>query len=79
MRSERVNHIKSMEKTIGKENYKHQIPTVSKIIEEKEAKLEPVRLLLADLEEARVVILKNCLSQGYDAREEGLLWVLREL
>lgn len=49
LRTERTNHIKSMEKLVGKENYKHQIPTVSRIIEEKEAKLEPVKQLLADL------------------------------
>jgi hypothetical protein len=79
LRGERTHHIQSMERLEDKENYRSQIPTVRKAIEDREAELEPLRALLDNLHNARTTVLRRCLAQGYDVREEGLLWVVREL
>ncbi len=76
---ERRQHIQSMENPHEKENYKMLIPEVRKAIEDKEAQLEPIKNVIEQLEEARITVLKKAMAQGYDVREEGLLWAMREL
>ena len=45
----------------------------------KENELRPIKKLLRGLSSSRVKVLKYCLALGYDIREEGLVWIIKEL